>query len=263
MRRASGVRPFEPAEAVAGQGAPRPGQALPQGIVICGRCGRGRPAGAAPRRPQTLAESARQGEPAPLARPGGVAPRGDRARLPAGGCPEDGRYDLVWPEDCLQHVLTAEDVDILFLSGCASNQATLCAQFDRIIPLSAPTPHQDRWAVPAGSPAAVPYPACRQREHPRVMGPRTAHGSALGAWSARSSVDNSSSRRRPNLPNSTRRRSREADGLRREPTVRRRGSRWWRRRRSRSARRRCASGRAPRSPRCATRRGAHHQQART
>ena len=51
--------------------------------------------------------------------------------------PTAGR-DWVWREDRIQRLLSTEDVDVLFVSGCASNQGNFHAQFDHIVLLSAP-----------------------------------------------------------------------------------------------------------------------------
>ena len=59
----------------------------------------------------------------------------------AGAGPEGltvGR-DWVWREDRIQHLLATEDADVLFVSGCASNQPKFHAQFDHVVLLSAPT----------------------------------------------------------------------------------------------------------------------------
>jgi hypothetical protein len=50
---------------------------------------------------------------------------------------EPGR-DWVWREDRIQTLLSTEDADVLFISGCAPNMAKFYSQFDRIILLSAP-----------------------------------------------------------------------------------------------------------------------------
>lgn len=55
------------------------------------------------------------------------------------GDPRGGR-DWVWREDRVQKLLSAEDSDMLFLSGCASNQVGFYEQFDHIVLLSAPVP---------------------------------------------------------------------------------------------------------------------------
>jgi dephospho-CoA kinase len=47
--------------------------------------------------------------------------------------------DWVWREDRVAHLLAREDVDVLFVSGTASNQGKFHPQFDHIILLSAPT----------------------------------------------------------------------------------------------------------------------------
>ena len=46
--------------------------------------------------------------------------------------------DWLWREDRIQRLLSTEDSDILFLSGCATNQGKFYPQFDHIILLSAP-----------------------------------------------------------------------------------------------------------------------------
>ncbi len=46
--------------------------------------------------------------------------------------------DWVWREDRIQELLSKEDTDILFLSGCAANMGQFLSQFDPIILFSAP-----------------------------------------------------------------------------------------------------------------------------
>jgi shikimate kinase len=46
--------------------------------------------------------------------------------------------DWVWRESRLQERLSLEDGDVLFVSGCATNQVKFYPQFDEIILLSAP-----------------------------------------------------------------------------------------------------------------------------
>jgi shikimate kinase len=53
--------------------------------------------------------------------------------------PTAGR-DWVWREDRIQRLLATSEADVLFVSGCASNQGKFHAQFDHIVLLSAPTP---------------------------------------------------------------------------------------------------------------------------
>jgi shikimate kinase len=48
--------------------------------------------------------------------------------------------DWVWREDRIQRLLSTEDADVLFVSGCKSNQGKFRAQFDHVVLLSAPTP---------------------------------------------------------------------------------------------------------------------------
>ena len=47
--------------------------------------------------------------------------------------------DWIWREDLIQHLLTTEDAETLFVSGCTSNQGKFYRQFDQIVLLSAPT----------------------------------------------------------------------------------------------------------------------------
>jgi dephospho-CoA kinase len=50
---------------------------------------------------------------------------------------EPGR-DWVWREDRIQDLLSTEDTDVLFISGCAENMVKFYAQFDHIVLLTAP-----------------------------------------------------------------------------------------------------------------------------
>src|SRR5437016_2143519 len=55
----------------------------------------------------------------------------------ASGAPAE--LDWVWREDRIQRLLSTEDADVLFVSGCKSNQGKFYPQFDHIVLLSAPT----------------------------------------------------------------------------------------------------------------------------
>jgi shikimate kinase len=46
--------------------------------------------------------------------------------------------DWVWREDRIQNLLSADDVEVLFLSGCSPNQGRFYPQFDHIVLLTAP-----------------------------------------------------------------------------------------------------------------------------
>ena len=48
--------------------------------------------------------------------------------------------EWVWREDRVRELLASEDGDVVFLSGCASNQGQFYPRFDQIVLLSAPTP---------------------------------------------------------------------------------------------------------------------------
>ena len=50
----------------------------------------------------------------------------------------DPGQDWVWREDRIQAILSADDTDLVFLSGCAPNQGKFYPQFDHIILLTAP-----------------------------------------------------------------------------------------------------------------------------
>lgn len=47
--------------------------------------------------------------------------------------------DWVWREDRIDDLLSFEDTDVLFVSGCAPNQGTFYRRFDHVILLTAPT----------------------------------------------------------------------------------------------------------------------------
>jgi shikimate kinase len=46
--------------------------------------------------------------------------------------------DWVWREDRIQELLSSDDVEVLFLSGCSPNQGKFYPQFDHIVLLTAP-----------------------------------------------------------------------------------------------------------------------------
>jgi shikimate kinase len=46
--------------------------------------------------------------------------------------------DWVWREDRIQDLLSTDDADVLFVSGCAPNQGKFYPQFDHIVLLTAP-----------------------------------------------------------------------------------------------------------------------------
>lgn len=55
------------------------------------------------------------------------------------GSPVEGDRDWVWREDRIQALLSTEDTEVLFLSGCAENMGKFLPQFDHVVLLSAPT----------------------------------------------------------------------------------------------------------------------------
>lgn len=54
------------------------------------------------------------------------------------GSGSDEEPDWVWRENRIQALLSTEDADVLFISGCKSNQGKFYAQFDHVVLLSAP-----------------------------------------------------------------------------------------------------------------------------
>ena len=60
---------------------------------------------------------------------------GDTSAL---GSPAWGARDWVWREDRMQALLSTEDADVLFVSGCAANMRTFLPQFDHVVLLCAP-----------------------------------------------------------------------------------------------------------------------------
>lgn len=46
--------------------------------------------------------------------------------------------DWVWREDRIQELLSTEDAEIVFVSGCAANMSVFLPQFDHVVLLSAP-----------------------------------------------------------------------------------------------------------------------------
>ena len=61
-----------------------------------------------------------------------------RRRLRNGDSPVRANEDWVWREDRIGDLLATEDVDILFLSGCAENMGQFLPQFDHVVLLTAP-----------------------------------------------------------------------------------------------------------------------------
>jgi shikimate kinase len=49
-----------------------------------------------------------------------------------------GEPDWIWREDRIEQLLSTDDAEVLFVSGCKSNQGTFYPQFDHIVLLSAP-----------------------------------------------------------------------------------------------------------------------------
>ncbi|MBA3684082.1 MAG: AAA family ATPase [Planctomycetes bacterium] len=64
----------------------------------------------------------------------------DCAELPeAPGSTVEPDRDWVWRADRIRDLLASEDVDTLFVSGCAVNMVEFYPQFDHIVLLTAPT----------------------------------------------------------------------------------------------------------------------------
>lgn len=56
------------------------------------------------------------------------------------GSPVEMDQDWVWREDRIQALLSTDDADVLFLSGCAANMGKFLPQFDHVVLLHAPAP---------------------------------------------------------------------------------------------------------------------------
>lgn len=64
--------------------------------------------------------------------------REDAGSVVAEVTPVDGNEDWVWREDRIQELLSTQDTDVLFVSGCAENMPQFFPRFDLIVLLSAP-----------------------------------------------------------------------------------------------------------------------------
>ncbi len=56
----------------------------------------------------------------------------------AAGSPVEADRDWVWREDRMRDLLSTEDAEEVFVSGCAANMGTFLPQFDHVVLLSAP-----------------------------------------------------------------------------------------------------------------------------
>jgi shikimate kinase len=56
----------------------------------------------------------------------------------SGESPVEPGRDWIWREDRIQALLSTEDADVLFISGCAANMGKFYPQFDHIVLLTAP-----------------------------------------------------------------------------------------------------------------------------
>ena len=54
------------------------------------------------------------------------------------GSPVEADRDWVWREDRIRELLSTEDAEVLFVSGCAANMGKFLPQFDHVVLLSAP-----------------------------------------------------------------------------------------------------------------------------
>lgn len=60
------------------------------------------------------------------------------AETSTAGSPVEPDRDWVWREDRIQTLLSSEDTEVLFVSGCSPNMGQFIPQFDHVILLSAP-----------------------------------------------------------------------------------------------------------------------------
>lgn len=87
--------------------------------------------------------------------------------------PDSVEDDWVWREDRIRRLLATEDAEVLFVSGCKSNQGKFYSQFDHIILLSAPVRVlMDRIAARTTNPyGKAPDELARILEHVRTVEP--------------------------------------------------------------------------------------------
>jgi shikimate kinase len=100
----------------------------------------------------------------------------ERVRLPEapGVATATPGYGCVWREDRVRALLATDDVDVLFVSGCASNQGRFYPQFDHVVLLSAPVPvMRERLATRTTNPyGKAPDELAMVLHHTRTVEPR-------------------------------------------------------------------------------------------
>jgi len=89
--------------------------------------------------------------------------------------------DWVWREDRMQALLSMEDADVLFISGCATNQGKFYPQFDHVVLLSAPVPLMvERLATRTTNPFGKhPAELAKVLEDTRTIEPLLRQGASL------------------------------------------------------------------------------------
>lgn len=89
--------------------------------------------------------------------------------------------DWIWREDRIQRLLANEDAEVLFLSGCKSNQGRFYPQLDHVILLSAPWEMMaERLATRSNNPyGKQPHEVEQVREHLRDVEPLLRRGATL------------------------------------------------------------------------------------
>ena len=53
-------------------------------------------------------------------------------------CSDPGRWEQLWREDRIEALLDGHDDEVLFISGCVSNQRKFYPRFDAVVLLTAP-----------------------------------------------------------------------------------------------------------------------------
>jgi shikimate kinase len=92
-----------------------------------------------------------------------------------------GESDWAWREDRIRRLLSTEDTDVLFVSGCKTNQGRFYPLFDHVVLLSAPIPVlMERLATRTTNPYGKdPDELARVLEHVHTVEPQLRRTASL------------------------------------------------------------------------------------
>ena len=90
-------------------------------------------------------------------------------------------WDWIWREDRIQRLLSTDDAEVLFVSGCKANQGLFYPQFDQIVLLSAPAPVLlDRLAARTNNPyGKLPHQRAQVLQYLDTIEPLLRRGATL------------------------------------------------------------------------------------